>query len=131
MKVLTGLAKITEFKELFQGKKVGIITNHTAYNRNGDHIIDVFLNIPGVEVTALFGPEHGIRGREVVGGKITDSYDPMNKIPIYSLYGKTRKPTKEMLKEIDILVFDIQDVGARFYTYISTMALAMEAQVSQ
>lgn len=127
LKVLTGLDRVKNFYKLFKNKRIGIITNHTAYNSKDEHIVDVFFNMPGVKVTALFGPEHGIRGREVAGGKIDNSYDPANNIPIFSLYGKTRKPTVKMIENCDVLIFDIQDVGARFYTYISTMALAMEA----
>lgn len=125
--VLTGLDQVEEFVALFKHKRLGLITNHTAYNRHDRHIVDVFLAPPDVQVTALFGPEHGLRGSEEAGAKIDSSSDPINKIPIYSLYGKTTKPTQEMLSNVDILVFDIQDVGARFYTYTSTLALCMEA----
>jgi uncharacterized protein YbbC (DUF1343 family) len=125
--VQTGLDRITEYHHLFQGKNIGIITNHTAYNKNDYHIIDIFLEMPGVKVVALFGPEHGIRGKEAAGDLINDQIDSATKIPIYSLYGKIRKPTPDMLQGIDVLVFDIQDIGARFYTYIYTMSLAMEA----
>jgi len=83
--------------------------------------------MPGVEVTALFGPEHGIYGLAEAGIKVADKKDDRFGIPVYSLYGKTAKPTAEMLKDVDVLVFDIQDIGARFYTYIYTMAYAMEA----
>jgi len=125
--VLTGLDRIAEYDSLFTGKKIGIITNHTAYNSKNKHIIDVFQEMKNVEVVALFGPEHGIKGNEDAGAKIPDAVS--EKIPIYSLYGKIRKPTPEMLKNCDILVFDIQDIGTRYYTYISTMALALEAAV--
>jgi uncharacterized protein YbbC (DUF1343 family) len=126
-KVQTGLDNINEHQHLFKNKRIGIVTNHTAYNSNQKHITSVFIEIEGVTVSALFGPEHGIRGSEEAGAKIDSENDPLRDIPIYSLYGETRKPTVEMLKNIDVLVFDIQDVGARFYTYIYTMALAMEA----
>lgn len=112
--------------ELLQGKRVGLITNHTAM-LGGQHVIDLLFNAPGVKLTTLFGPEHGLRGLADAGAKITNSSDPDTGLPIYSLYGATRKPTPNMLKNVDVLVFDIQDVGARFYTYISTMALAMQA----
>lgn len=125
--VKTGLDNIVDYQYLFNGKRVGIITNHTAFNSNNRHITDVFIDMPGVTVTTLFGPEHGIRGIEAAGSKIDNEIDPLSKIPIYSLYGKNLKPTSEMLEEVDILIFDIQDIGARFYTYISTMSLAMEA----
>jgi beta-N-acetylhexosaminidase len=130
-KVKTGLDRIYEYQSIFQGKRIGIITNHTAYNSNHQHISDVFFNMKDVTVTALFGPEHGIRGAAEAGAKIESQFDLLNKIPIYSLYGEVRKPTPEMLENIDLLVFDIQDIGARFYTYIYTMSLAMEAAAEQ
>lgn len=111
----------------FQGKKIGLITNHTAVARDGRHIADLFHQAPSVELKALFGPEHGIRGVAEGGEKIATQIDSKTGVPIHSLYGKTYKPTPEMLAGLDALVFDMQDVGARFYTYISTMALAMEA----
>jgi uncharacterized protein YbbC (DUF1343 family) len=114
-----------QFMEL-RGKRVGLITNHTAMVGN-KHLIDVLFNAPNVQLTTLFGPEHGIRGSEDAGAKITGGLDSKTGLPIYSLYGETRKPTADMLKNVDVLVFDIQDVGARFYTYISTMGLAMQA----
>jgi uncharacterized protein YbbC (DUF1343 family)/CubicO group peptidase (beta-lactamase class C family) len=108
-----------------KGKRVGLITNHTGRDRDGNSTIDLLFKAPDVKLVALFSPEHGIRG--VMDEKVSDSVDEKTKLPIYSLYGETRQPTAEMLKEIDTLVFDIQDIGARFYTYISTMGLAMEA----
>ena len=125
--VLTGLDRVEEHESLFAGQKIGIITNHTAYNSNDKHIIDVFAKMKNVEVSALFGPEHGIRGDEAAGETIDDEINEEQKIPIYSLYGETRKPTLQMLQDCDMLIYDIQDIGARYYTYISTMALAMEA----
>ena len=130
-RVRTGLDNIHQYEQLFRGKRVGIITNHTALNFHGEHVIDVFDKMENVTITALFGPEHGIRGHAEAGAKVHSAYDPTKGIPIYSLYGKTRKPTPEMLKNVDVLVFDIQDIGARFYTYIYTMALAMEAAAEQ
>ena len=129
--VLTGLDRVSEFAEMFQNKRLGIITNHTAYTRDGRYITEVFQNIPGARIVALFGPEHGIRGSAAAGEKVASQVNPLEGIPIYSLYGKTRKPTPQMLKGIDVLVFDIQDIGARYYTYISTMGLAMEAAAEQ
>ncbi len=114
------------FKD-FQGKRIGLVTNHTARDRHGRHIADLFHQAQGVELKALFGPEHGIRGLAEGGENIAAQSDSATGVPIYSLYGKTYKPTKEMLAGLDALVFDIQDVGARFYTYISTMALAVQA----
>jgi len=125
--VKTGLDRVGAYKEVFQGKRLGIITNHTAYNSNGEYIVDVFRGMAGVTVTALFSPEHGLWGKEQAGKKIGSQIDPVYHLPVYSLYGQTLKPTGEMLRDIDVLVFDIQDIGARFYTYIYTMSLAMEA----
>jgi uncharacterized protein YbbC (DUF1343 family) len=126
--VLTGLDVVVagEFKE-FRGKRVGIITNQTGIDRHGRHIVDLFHQAESVELAALFGPEHGIRGDIEGGAKIATRIDPQTGVTVYSLYGEIRKPTPEMLKNLDALIFDVQDVGARFYTYISTMALAMEA----
>ncbi len=129
--VLTGLDRVAEYQNLFQGKRIGIVTNHTAFNRQGQYITDVLGNIPRATITALFGPEHGIKGSAEAGAKVASGVDPIKGVPIYSLYGKTKKPTPEMLQNVDVLVFDIQDIGARFYTYIYTMALAMEAAAEQ
>lgn len=125
--VLTGLDRVGAHAELFRGTRVGIITNHTAYDSDGKYIVDVFRAIDRVIVVALFSPEHGLWGTEQAGVKTNGQMHPEYKLPVYSLYGKTRKPTPEMLAGIDVLVFDIQDIGARFYTYIYTMSLAMEA----
>ncbi|MGB2807562.1 MAG: DUF1343 domain-containing protein [Sedimentisphaerales bacterium] len=123
----TGLDNINSYRHLFDGKRVGIITNHTAYNRSGQYIMDVFGKMDNVKVAAFFSPEHGIYGVEEDGRRIESMTEPNYQIPVYSLYGKTLKPTRQMLENIDVLVFDIQDIGARFYTYIYTMSLAMEA----
>ena len=125
--VKTGLDRVGEYKNLFEGKRLGIIANHTAYDSNGRFIVDVFRGMAGVKVTALFSPEHGLWGTARAGEKIGSQTDLVYDLPVYSLYGKTQKPTSEMLRNIDFLVFDIQDIGARFYTYIYTMSLAMEA----
>ncbi len=127
----TGLDRVEEFYTLFQGQRLGIIANHTAYNRKAVFIVDVFRKMRGVKITALFGPEHGFRGSHSAGVKVEERDAFLDSIPIYSLYGKTLKPTPQMLKNVDMLVFDIQDIGARFYTYIWTMALAMEAAAEQ
>lgn len=111
---------------IIDGKRVGLITNHTAMA--GDrHLADILYEAENVELTALFGPEHGIRGDADAGARIVDGVDERTGVPVYSLYGQTRIPTPEMLEGIDALLFDIQDIGARFYTYISTMGLAMQA----
>jgi uncharacterized protein YbbC (DUF1343 family)/CubicO group peptidase (beta-lactamase class C family) len=108
-----------------RGMRVGLITNHTGIDRAWNPTIDLLRSAPGVTLVALFSPEHGIRG--TVDAKIGDERDPISGLPVYSLYGETRKPKPEQLAGLDALVFDIQDVGARYYTYISTMGLAMEA----
>jgi len=124
--VKTGLEVLARdgFKPL-QGKRVGLVTNHSAVTPDKTSIIDVVAAGKGFTLVALFSPEHGIRGTEdahVAGGR-----DEKTGLPIHSLYGKTRKPTPEMLKDLDLLVFDIQDIGARYYTYISTLAIVLEA----
>ena len=113
------------------GKRVGLIVNHTAMVGD-EHIIDAIHRTPNVELVALFGPEHGIRGDEDAGAQVQDGIDQQSGAPIYSLYqGDTRKPAPESLQGIDVLVFDIQDIGARFYTYISTLGLTMQAAAEQ
>jgi len=128
VKVLTGLDVLEGmgFQPL-AGKRVGIVTNHTAVNRQGQHLVDLLHASPEVEVGAIFGPEHGFRGHVEGGFDIETVTDSLTGAPIYSIYGSTRKPTPEMVAGLDFLVFDIQDVGARFYTYISTMGYVMEA----
>jgi uncharacterized protein YbbC (DUF1343 family) len=125
--VRTGLDNVGAHTDLFKGKRVGIIANHTSYNSEGRYIVDVFRAMEGVRVVALFSPEHGLRGLEEAGKKVENETDPVTGLPVHSLYGKINKPTPQMLADVDILVFDIQDVGARFYTYLYTMSLAMEA----
>ncbi|GAB4188957.1 MAG: DUF1343 domain-containing protein [Phycisphaeraceae bacterium] len=111
--------------ERLKGRNVGLITNHSGINARGEHILDLMHASPNVQLVAIFTPEHGIRGTE--DRHVASDTDPATGLPIHSLYGKTRKPTPEMLKGIDTLVYDIQDIGARFYTYISTLGLCMEA----
>ncbi len=108
-----------------RGKRVGLVTNHTGRTLDNEPTIDVLFKAPEVKLVALFSPEHGIRG--LVDAEVSDSRDDVTGLPIISLYGKNRKPTPESLKDMDALVFDIQDVGARFYTYISTLGLVLEA----
>ncbi|MBA4536354.1 DUF1343 domain-containing protein [Bacillus aquiflavi] len=114
-------------KELIKGKRVGLITNPTGVDKDLNSIVDTLFNDSDVQLTALYGPEHGVRGSAQAGEYVEYYIDEKTGLPVYSLYGKTRKPTREMLENVDVLIFDIQDVGARFYTYIYTMALAMEA----
>lgn len=126
--VMTGIDVLEQqaFKCL-QGKRVGLITNPTGVNRHLVSTVDVLNNAPGVNLVALYGPEHGVRGDVHAGDKVDNIKDAKTGLPVYSLYGKTRKPTTEMLKDIDVLVYDIQDIGCRSFTFISTMGMAMEA----
>jgi len=112
--------------DLVRNKRVGLVTNHTGRLSSGAFLVDV-LRSKGITVVALFGPEHGVRGEASAGEAVRDTQDAKTGIRIFSLYGKTPKPTPDMLQDVDVLIYDIQDVGARFYTYISTMALSMEA----
>ena len=113
------------------GKRVGLITNPTGVARDLRSTIDILHDAPQVKLVKLFGPEHGVRGEVPAGEHVGHFTDAVTGVPVYSLYGKTRKPTPEMFAELDLVVFDIQDIGARSYTYISTMALAMEAAAEQ
>ena len=118
---------LSDSLHLLQGKRVGLLTNQSGRGRNGTSTIDLLRRAPGVQLVALFAAEHGIRGAEKAGAKIASSVDSATGIPIYSLYGATRTPTADMLKDVDVLVYDMQDVGARVYTYIWTMALAADS----
>ncbi len=109
------------------GKRVGLITNPTALTHDGRHTIDLLNEHPAVTVQALFAPEHGLRGGVDAGVKIGDGADPVSGLPVRSLYGETMQPTPTMLRDIDVLMFDMLDISARTYTYIWTMTLAMEA----
>ena len=112
---------------ILKNKRVGLITNQTGVDSKLNSLVDLLFNSPVVNLVALFGPEHGVRG-DVEGGKYVEFYtDKKTNLPVYSLYGKTRKPSKKMLRDIDVLVYDIQDIGVRSYTFISTMGLAIEA----
>jgi uncharacterized protein YbbC (DUF1343 family)/CubicO group peptidase (beta-lactamase class C family) len=124
-KVLTGIDVLERdnFKPL-AGMRLGLVTNHTGRNREDRATIDVLSKAPGVKLVALFAPEHGIRG--LADENVSDSKDDVTGLPIYSLYGETRRPKPEQLKDLDALVFDIQDVGVRFYTYIATLGYLLE-----
>jgi len=110
-----------------KGKRVGLITNPTGVDRNFQSTIDLFFHSKQIKLVALYGPEHGVRGDYTAGANVSNYTDPETGLPVYSIYGKTRKPTPEMLQNIDVLVYDIQDIGSRSYTYISSLGLAMEA----
>lgn len=126
--VRTGIDRLVAngFQEL-HNKRVGLITNPTGVTADLRSTIDVLHDASNVTLAALFGPEHGVQGDIFGGEKIDDAVDPATGVTVYSLYGATRKPTPAMLEGLDVLVYDIQDIGARSYTYISTMGAAMEA----
>src|SRR5262249_53568978 len=111
------------FKQL-NGMRIGLVTNQTGRDRAGRSTIDLLFKAPNVKIVALFSPEHGIRG--LADEKVYDSKDEQTGLPIYSLYGESRRPKPEQLKDLDALVYDIQDVGARFYTYITTLGYLIE-----
>ncbi len=124
-KIKLGIDNLDNYLDYFKGKRVGLITNPSGMDSNFKSSIDVLFE--KTKLTSLFAAEHGIRGDAQAGSGVGSEIDEITKVPIYSLYGKTKKPTPEMLKDVDVLTYDMQDVGARFYTYINTMAYAMEA----
>ncbi len=128
IRIKTGIEvlKAQNFRCL-EGKRVALITNPTGVDNELRSTIDILHEAPNVNLVALYGPEHGVRGDVHAGDHVSDQRDPATGLPVYSLYGKTRKATPEMLKDVDILVYDIQDIGCRSFTYISTLGLAMEA----
>jgi len=135
--VFTGIAQaqvtpgitvlLSDSAHLVKGKRVGLITNHTGRDAGGQSSIDLLYNTPGVRLTALFAPEHGIRGSAPGGAKIESGRDEKTGVRIYSLYGESRVPARSMLDDVDVLLYDIQDVGARLYSYVWTMTLAAVA----
>jgi len=125
--VTTGAMSLAGSKfDLLRGKRIGLVTNHTG-RVGAAHLADLISRSSDCKLTAILAPEHGFRGTTEAGAKVGDARDAATGVPVYSLYGATRKPTPGMLRDVDCLVFDIQDVGVRFYTYISTMGLAMQA----
>ncbi|MEA3462885.1 MAG: DUF1343 domain-containing protein, partial [Bacteroidota bacterium] len=124
--VKTGIEVLADQEfDLLRGKRVGLVTNPTGVDGALRSTIDILH--AHVNLTALFGPEHGVRGDFSAGDHVGDQVDEKTGIPVYSLYGKSRKPGREMLENVDVIVYDIQDIGVRSYTYISTMGLLMEA----
>jgi len=111
---------------VLKGKNVAVVVNHTSVDYHDDHLIKL-AHDEGVRIKAVFSPEHGFKGVVGAGEKVDNGFENLTGAPIYSLYGKTKKPTSEMLKGIDILIFDMQDIGVRYYTYVSTLTLAMES----
>jgi uncharacterized protein YbbC (DUF1343 family) len=118
---------LSRYRHLIEGKRVGLITSFSGVNSRGESLISIFANDPRINLVALFGPEHGVDGTAPAGAAVKSYTHPILRIPVHSLYGDVRKPTAAMLRDIDVLVFDIQDVGARYYTYISTMNYCMIA----
>lgn len=128
IRIKTGIEVLKEQNfRCLEGKRVGLITNPTGVDNRMRSTIDILHEAPNVNLVALYGPEHGVRGDVHAGDHVSDQRDPATGLPVYSLYGKTRKATPEMLKDVDVLVYDIQDIGCRSFTYISTLGLAMEA----
>ncbi len=125
-KVKCGADKIDEILNICKDKNIALIVNQTSVTQNGTHLVDT-LKTRGANIKTIFAPEHGFRGNADAGESVKDGIDTKSGVKIVSLYGKNKKPTQEQLQGIDILIFDIQDVGARFYTYISTMYYAMQA----
>ena len=127
--VIVGAARFDEYLPLLKGKKVGLLVNHTAVVNN-THLVDTLLS-RGVKIAKIYGPEHGFRGTAADGEHVASTVDKKTGIPIVSLYGSKRYPSKEDLQGVDVIIFDIQDVGARFYTFISSMSYMMEAAAEQ
>lgn len=128
--IITGAQQITNQLEFLKEKNIGIVGNQTSVifnkNKNAVHLVDSLLNL-NIKITKVFAPEHGFRGNADAGAHVKDGIDQKTGLPIISLYGKNKKPTNQILQGLDLLIFDIQDVGARFYTYISTLHYVMEA----
>ena len=122
--IIMGAARTESYLKLLENKKVGIVANHTSMI-NKTHLVDSLVSL-GINVTKVFSPEHGFRGKADAGELVNTDIDTKTGLPIVSLYGKNKKPTAEQFGDLDIIIFDIQDVGARFYTYISTMHYVME-----
>ena len=126
-KVITGAGRFEQYLPLIRGKRVGMVVNHTSVvGTEQTHLLDTLLK-QDIHIVKVFAPEHGFRGNADAGETVKDGKDSRTGVPIVSLYGNNKKPTAAQLKDIDVILFDIQDVGARFYTYISTMYYVMEA----
>ena len=130
--VYTGIDMLERYGfEDLAGKRVGLVTNPSGVDRYLRSTIDILFEAPNVNLVALYGPEHGVRGDAYAGDHVSSGKDPKTGLPVHSLYGSTRKPTPEMLKGVDVMVYDIQDVGTRSYTFISTLGLVMRACAEQ
>lgn len=131
--IVVGAALFERYLPLVEGKRVGLVANHTSLVPSGSgyvHLVDTLIE-RGIAIKAVFAPEHGFRGDAGNGERFSDGRDPLTGLPVRSLYGKTKKPTPAMLSDIDVLIFDMQDVGARFYTYLSTMHYVLEAAAEE
>ena len=126
---IPGAERVASYIHQLEGKTVGVVSNQTS-NVGSTHLVDTLIAL-GIDVAKVFAPEHGFRGNADAGEKVKDGKDPKTGLPIISLYGSDMKPNTEHLKELDMVLFDIQDVGVRFYTYISTMSYMMEACAEQ
>ena len=125
-KIIPASERPNLYLPILKGKRVALVVNHSSIVQKNIHLVD-FLLQNGIEIKKIFAPEHGFRGGADAGHRIKNSIDTRTKLPIISLYGKKRQPTKKDLKDIDIILFDIQDVGVRFYTYLSTLHYILEA----
>ena len=128
--VMVAANRTAEYLPLLKGKKVGVVANQTSVIFKSEdsyvHLVDSLMAL-GIDIKKVFAPEHGFRGQADAGEKVTDGVDSKTGLPLISLYGKNRKPSAEQLSDLDVVLFDIQDVGVRFYTYIATLQLVMEA----
>ena len=130
--VKTGLEVLRDRDfDILQGRRVGLVTNPSGVDRNLKSTVDIFCESPQVNLVALYAPEHGVRGDKYAGANVENETDARTGLPVYSLHGATRKPTAQMLRGVDVMVYDIQDVGVRSYTFISTLGLVMEACAEQ
>lgn len=130
--VLTGIEvlKRTNY-QLLEGKRVGLLTNPTGVDNDLRLTVDLLFEAPNVNLVALFAPEHGVRGDAYAGARVSDTKDAKTGLPVFSLHGKVKKPTAEMLRGVDVIVYDIQDIGCRSYTFISSLGLLMQAAAEQ
>ena len=124
-KIVNADARFDHYLSMLRGRRVGLLVNHTSLV-GGRHLCDTLMAL-GIDVRLIFAPEHGFRGTAAAGEHVSSGTDAATGLPVHSLYGRTRRPTPAQMSEVDVVVFDIQDVGARFYTYISTMHYMMEA----
>lgn len=118
---------LSEFSHLIDGKRIGLVTNQTGVNSRGESTVDILLRYPNAKLVAAYSPEHGLDGKARAGSYVTSYVDKARNLPVFSLYGKTREPSADMLSNVDVLVFDMQDIGSRTYTYMSTLNYVLRA----